>query len=35
MMAAARGHCDCVDSLLAMGADVNAQTKVYASRKAA
>lgn len=27
MMAAARGHCDCVDSLLAMGADVNAQTK--------
>ena len=28
MMAAARAHCNCVDYLLAVGADVNAQTKV-------
>ena len=28
MMAAARAHRNCVDYLLAVGADVNAQTKV-------
>ena len=27
-MAAARAHCDCVDYLLDVGADVNAQTTV-------